>query len=191
MYMRSTSSDEAFSMAEPMKIRSVAGWMTPFLCLAASAALGCSSNNATNAGQDGDGGLEDAVISCAHDPRVETFSEGMMHKGDSGKLSFVIASSNFNPPAVDNNTWTLKVLDASGKPVTDATLTFPKGVHPSDPWMPDHTHGTLPVKPKNNADGTYVAAPLYFFMGGVWSTLVSATSGSVTDTTTFTFCVGS
>ena len=31
---------------------------------------------------------------------------------------------------------------------------------------------------------------LNFFMGGVWSTYISATTGSMTDSTTFTFCVG-
>jgi hypothetical protein len=97
----------------------------------------------------------------------------------------------YNPLAVDNNMWTLKILDASGQPVKDATLSFPKNGHPGDPWMPDHTHGTTPAKAKNNMDGTYTITPLYFFMGGVWSLFISATSGSVTDTTTFTFCVGS
>ena len=97
----------------------------------------------------------------------------------------------FGPPAVDNNTWTLKILDASGQPVKDAVLTFPKQSHPSDPWMPDHSHGAVPAKAVNNNDGTYTVAPLYFFMGGIWSTYISAQSGSVTDSTTFTFCVGS
>jgi hypothetical protein len=185
MYMRSTSR-RGFLMAEQTRIRSVIGWMTPAVCLIASGIVGCSSNSATNSGQDSDGG----VISCAHDPRVEAFSEGMMHKGDMGKLSFVISASTFDPPAVDNNTWTVKVLDASGQPVKDATLTFPANGNPSDPWMPDHSHGALPAKAVNNMDGTYTIKPLYFFMGGVWKTYMQATTGAVTDSTTFTFCVG-
>jgi len=103
----------------------------------------------------------------------------------------VIVGASDNPPAVDNNTWTVKVLDASGQPVKDAVLSFPKEMHPSDPWMPDHSHGALQAKAVNNGDGTYTVSPLYFFMGGIWSTYISATSGSVTDTTTFTFCIGS
>ena len=131
------------------------------------------------------------MISCAHDPRVQDFSDGLTHQGDSGKLSFVIVASNYAPPAVATNKWTLKVVDASGQAMNDATLTFPKGQHPADPWMPDHSHGALPAAAVNNMDGTYTVTPLYFFMGGVWSLKVDATAGSVTDSTTFTFCVGS
>jgi hypothetical protein len=178
-------------MAEQTWPRSVTGLIAMSLCLG-SGTLGCSSNSETSAGQDpGDAGLDDVTISCANDPRVQPFMLNMTHKGDSGMLSFVISGATFNPPAIDNNTWTLKILDSSGQPVKDAMLTFPKGPHPSDPWMPDHTHGALPAKAVNNMDGTYTVMPLYFFMGGVWSTAMSATTGSLTDTTTFTFCIGS
>ena len=55
--------------------------------------------------------------------------------------------------------------------------------------MPDHSHGALPAKATNNMDGTYTIAPLYFFMGGIWALYIQATVGSVTDSTTFMFCV--
>jgi hypothetical protein len=179
-------------MAELWRARPVTCFVKLSLLVGLGAGLGglagCSSNSETSAGTD-------AAIGCAGDPRTEAFTPNLTHKGMGG-LSFVIAGSNFDPPAVDNNTWTLKILDASGQPVKDAVLTFPAasnpaGSTPSDPWMPDHTHGALPAKSVNNGDGTYTIAPLYFFMGGVWSTYISATSGSVTDSTTFTFCVGS
>jgi hypothetical protein len=152
---------------------------------------GDSGSGALVSGDDGGAGSSDASIGCAGDPRAEAFTPNLTHKGDSGMLSFVIAGSNFSPPAVDNNTWTLKVLDASGQPVKDAVLSFPANGNPSDPWMPDHSHGALPAKATNNMDGTYTIAPLYFFMGGIWKTYIEATSGSVKDSTTFTFCVGS
>ncbi len=194
-------------MAEQTRTRSVAGLIAVPLCLAVGAVVGCSSNGnanppAGNGGSSGGGGTSDAsqvdstdaAITCTNDPRAEKFALNMTHKGDNEagpNLSFVIVGATDNPPAVDNNTWTLKILDASGQPVKDAVLTFPKGQHPSDPWMPDHTHGALAAKAVNNGDGTYTVKPLYFFMGGIWSTYISATSGSVTDTTTFTFCIGS
>lgn len=161
-------------------------------CLAIATALGatsgCSSGSAT-----GDGGTADpeAAVGCADDPRGEKFMLPMTHKGDSGMLSFVIANANYNPPAVENNSWTIKVLDSNGQPVNDAMLTFPANGHPSDPWMPDHSHGALPAKAKNNMDGTYTITPLYFFMGGIWATYIQAQVGSMTDSTTFMFCVGS
>jgi hypothetical protein len=135
-----------------------------------------SSNTAANSG-------------CTGDPRAETFSIDMTHIGDSKELSFVIASSNYTPPAVDDNTWTIKILDSSGQAVKDAVLSFPANDHPSDPWMPEHTHGDLPAKYTNNGDGTYAIAPLDFFMGGLWSTFISAKTPSTADSTTFTFCV--
>ena len=181
-------------MAELRRTGPVSSFVKLSLLVGASAALGvlsgCSSNSEASGGTDG-ALMSDAAIGCVGDPRGEAFTPNLTHKGDSGTLSFVIAGSNFTPPAVDNNTWTLKVLDATGQPVKDAVLTFPKQSHPSDPWMPDHTHGALPAKAVNNNDGTYTVAPLYFFMGGIWSTYVSAQSGSLTDSTTFTFCVGS
>jgi hypothetical protein len=194
-------------MAELMRAHPVVGLVPMFLALGAATALtglsGCSSgSDSSSKGNEasGDGGTltaddttgsTDGSIGCVGDPRGEAFTPNLTHKGDSGMLSFVIAGANFSPPAVDNNQWTLKVLDASGQPVKDAVLTFPARSNPSDPWMPDHSHGALPAKAVNNNDGTYTIAPLYFFMGGIWSTYIAATAGSATDSTTFTFCVGS
>jgi hypothetical protein len=194
-------------MAELSRTRPVFRFVTGSFCLAVATALagsGCSSGSASSGPSpaDSDGGLydgTDASIGCVGDPRGEKFALNMTHKGDAGMLSFVIAGANFTPPAApDNNEWTLKVLDATGQPVKNATLTFPKiqttgktvGTHPSDPWMPDHPHGALAAKATNNMDGTYTVAPLYFFMGGIWATYVQAQVGSVTDGTTFMFCVG-
>jgi hypothetical protein len=190
-------------MAELSRTRPVVRIVAGSFCLAVATALpgsGCSSGgasggNGTGNSLDPDGGIDrggDASIGCVGDPRGEKFALNMTHKGDSGMLSFVIAGANFTPPAApDNNSWTIKVLDASGQPVKNATLTFPKNGHPSDPWMPDHPHGAPLAQYMNNMDGTYTVAPLYFFMGGIWSTYIVAQVGSVTDTTTFTFCAGS
>ncbi len=159
------------------------------VCLSAGAVLGvlaCSSSSDPTAPPPSS---QTGTIGCANDPRGEEFTADLTHKGDSGTLSFVIAASNFSPPAIGDNTWTLKVLDGSGQPVKDANLTFPSGGHPSDPWMPDHPHGAHLAGAVNNHDGTYAVWPLYFSMGGIWSTYISAQSGSVTDSTTFTFCV--
>jgi hypothetical protein len=185
-------------MAELSRMGRLAGFGTTFVGLAAATALGgtggCSSNGATGTANSDDGGMSiDSSIGCATDPRGEKFMLNMSHKGDSGMLSFVIVKANFNPPAVANNTWTVKILDANGQPVNDASLTFPRDGHPSDPWMPDHSHGALPAQATNNMDGTYTITPLDFFMGGIWATYIQAQVGSVTDTdhTTFMFCIGS
>jgi hypothetical protein len=173
-------------MAEFSRMRPVTRFAAGTACLAAATALasGCSSNSAASSAMG-----DDAAIGCASDPRGEKFSIDMSHKGDAGMLSFVIAKANLDPPLVGVNTWTLKVLDANGQPVDSAMLTFPADGHPSDPWMPDHPHGDLPARYTNNNDGTYKLTPLYFSMGGIWSTYIHAQVGSVADSTTFTFCV--
>ena len=190
-------------MAELFRMRRLARLGTAFVGLTAATALGGASGCSSGGGSGGSsgnngtssGGIDttssDASVGCAGDPRGEKFMLNMSHKGDSGMLSFVIAKANYNPPAVADNTWTVKILDANGQPVNNATLTFPANNHPSDPWMPDHSHGALPAKYTNNMDGTYSIAPLYFFMGGIWSTYIVAQVGSMTDSTTFMFCVGS
>jgi hypothetical protein len=193
-------------MFELSRRRPVSRAVTVSLAVAVATALGgtsgCSSGSKSSGnettdnaglGVAEDGGTEPSdgdTIGCAGDPRGETFALNMTHKGDSGMLSFVIAKANFIPPAIAVNSWTIKVLDASGQPVRNATLAFPKNDHPADPWMPDHSHGAVPARATNNNDGTYTVTPLYFFMGGIWATYIQATVGSVTDGTTFMFCVG-
>jgi hypothetical protein len=133
-------------------------------------------------------GTDAASISCNSDPRTEALAPNLTHKGANG-LSFVIVSADHVPLTMGNSTWTVKVLDAAGQPAAGAVLSFPKGSHPSNPWMPDHGHGALPARSSTNADGTFTVTPLDFFMSGVWSTLIQAKVGDVTDSTTFTFCV--
>ncbi len=180
-------------MAEQTRTGLVPGFIKLSLLATIGAALGglggCSSSGSEAPGSNGSQLTADGSVGCTTDPRAEDFTPNLTHKGDSGMLSFVIVSANDNPPAVDDNTWRLKILDANGQAVKDAVLSFPATVHPSDPWMPDHSHGALPAKAVNNNDGTYTIAPLYFFMGGIWSTYIQANVGSVTDSTTFTFCV--
>jgi hypothetical protein len=189
-------------MAEQRRMRPVAGFVALAFCVGLGGLVACSSNNETAGMNDGAPTEGDAAITCDGDPRAEAFTPNLTKKGENGALSFVIAGSFYagetatagkdEPPAVANNEWVLKVLDATGQPVTDALVTFPpQPPNASNPWMPDHTHGALPAKAVNNKDGTYTISPLYFFMGGIWSTYINAQAGSVTDHATFTVCVDS
>ena len=106
------------------------------------------------------------------------------HAGTSFK--FVLMNSTPSPPALGTITWKIKLVDASGQPVKDATFPTIK------PWMPQHSHGStaLPM-PTNDGDGTYTIDNLYLYMPGVWQVTLAAKSGSATDTAVFTFCLGS
>ena len=108
------------------------------------------------------------------------------HKGASGALTFVLMSVAPAPPALGTLTWMVKILDASGQPVKDATFVDIKT------WMPQHMHPStaLPV-PSNNGDGTYTIDNLYLYMAGVWQVTFDAKSGATADSAMFSLCLGS
>src|SRR5438270_5475269 len=101
--------------------------------LAASAAVwACTSSNggtsSTSSGETVDSG---PVVSCDGDPRVDTYVANLAKKSQAG-MQVMLVASDPAPPIVGNNTWTLKVTDAGGAPVTaDVTVAT---------WMPDHGH---------------------------------------------------
>jgi hypothetical protein len=132
-------------------------------------------------GEDASG----AVIGCASDPRADTYDADMRKLGDAKALTFVLVAASPAPPAINDNTWTLKLLDASGSPVPNATFPTIKT------WMPDHGHGS-PETPMatSNGDGTYSVQPLDLFMNGLWQITFSVQAGAVSDSATFSFCVG-
>jgi hypothetical protein len=124
-------------------------------------------------------------VSCANDPRAEAYQAKMSARGAAGLLTFVLVSGQPAPPAINDNTWTIQVLDGNGQPVPNATFS------PIKTWMPDHGHGS-PETPTAtaNGDGTYAVQPLYFFMNGLWQITFTAQAGSATDSATFSFCIG-
>jgi hypothetical protein len=143
----------------------------------ASAALACTSSNTgtTSSGDTADSG---PTVSCDKDSRVDTYVANLEKKSANGALTATLVASDPAPPIRGTNTWTLKLVDATGKPVTsDVTIT---------PFMPDHGHGTS-VKPTPTAqpDGTWKIDNLYFFMPGVWR--ITIQSGA--DSVEYFFCV--
>jgi hypothetical protein len=124
------------------------------------------------------------AIGCASDPRAETYGADMSKVGDAKVLTFILIAANPAPPAIDDNTWTVEVLDSSGSALSDAALSIKT-------WMPDHGHGS-PETPMAtlNAGATYSVQPLYLFMNGLWQITITAQAGAVSDTATFSFCVG-
>jgi YtkA-like protein len=143
----------------------------------------CSSANEAAPGSGS--GASSTVIGCANDPRADTYGANMSKVGSAKALTFVLVSASPAPPAINDNTWTLKVLDASGNPLPNATFSAIKT------WMPDHGHGA-PETPMAtaNADGTYTVQPLDLFMNGLWQITFTAQAGAVSDSATFSFCIG-
>lgn len=83
------------------------------------------------------------------------------------------------------NTWTVKVTDGKGNPVSGAAIKV-------RPFMPDHGHGSsiTPQIMPMAAEGTYQVGLLDFFMPGIWQETftITPTTGPA-DTVVFTFCV--
>ncbi|HEY1696056.1 MAG TPA: FixH family protein [Polyangiaceae bacterium] len=150
--------------------------------LAALAASGCSSKSDPAADPDGGTGDGGDVVSC-DDSREQTYAANMQVTGDAGVFTFVLQSSDPAPPADETNTWVLQVLDASGQPVTAATLAS------VTPTMPLMSHGTSTPTIVANGDGTFQVSGIYLFMGGLWQVAVLAKNGSQQDTASFYFCV--
>ncbi|MGH7438723.1 MAG: FixH family protein [Polyangiaceae bacterium] len=153
-------------------------------------------------GDGGAGAGDDAAADAPADAascvtlglHVDTFAPGLKQTGTGGMFTFVLASADPSPPADPlMNTWTIQVLDQSGAPVKDATVTLPAGaqgwIHPQNPWMPTMHHGSSIVNTiTNNGDGT-ATIKMYFTMSGLWQTYVTAQSGQMTDSAMYSFCL--
>jgi hypothetical protein len=120
---------------------------------------------------------------CADEPRADTFAAGMSKTGEAG-IEFVLAAAAPTPPAKNDNTWTLRVLD-SGAGMNDLVLDVV-------PFMPDHGHGTPIVAEtvSEEAGGIYVVEPVNLWMPGLWETTVSAfDDAGLVDNVVFSFCI--
>jgi hypothetical protein len=183
-----------------------------FACTALTVPVACSSGHGAESTQSGGAkenskdasglaapadanaltSLDATTISCANDPRGETYAPDLTAPGNAGLLTFVLASATPAPPALGAaNVWTLKITDASGAPVPHATFSRIRT------WMPDHGHGSpLDVVATSNGDGTYAITSLDFFMTGLWQVtffadvLVGTDAATESDSATFSFCVG-
>ncbi len=145
---------------------------TLFLALALAAACGGSQSSPADAGD---------VIDCASDPRVATYAPNLSVNSASGGMKFVLVSSSPAPPAVGVDTWSLRVTDTSGQPLSDLSLS-------AVPFMPDHQHGPSVVpQVASKGGGNYTVSNLDFFMPGVWMT--TFTSASPSDSAKFFFCI--
>jgi hypothetical protein len=149
-------------------------WVAVVCCIAACGGAEPSSQV--------DGGPDTDVVTCQNDPRVSAYAANLTKASTSGAYQIVLVDADPAPPALYTNTWTIKVENGSGAPMTDAELNVV-------PFMPDHGHGTS-VKANVTAqpDGTMSVTPLYLFMGGVWRVEFNPQSGTP-DPVDFFFCI--
>ena len=161
------------------------------LCITAlSWASACSSGASNNIQDAGSGG------GCAKDPLVDPGLGAdvpavlpMTKRGEKGALSFALVDLNPNPVGESSTIITVQVLDGSGNPATDASISIPRNpLNGPMPWMPYMKHGYIPAQPQSDGNGKFTI-PMAFNMNGVWQLTIKAQSGSVNDQATFTWCV--
>jgi hypothetical protein len=135
------------------------------------------------------GGSSGAVTSqasvCAGDPRATPYAVGLSAQAMDGAFAVSFVDANPAPPAKGENTWTVKITDGSGQPMSGATVTV-------KPFMPDHGHGSsiVPQVTPMGSDGTYQVSLLELFMPGIWQvTFTLMPASGPADTVLFTFCV--
>lgn len=153
----------------------------PWIALATGLLLACSASSAGDADppDGGDGG----IVGCQSYAAVEAFAPDLVKQGEAKNFTFVLLSSTPTPPAVEQNTWVVQVLDASNNPVSGASLTSVV------PYMPTMGHGTSTPQVTLNPDGSFTISSIYLFMPGIWQTTIVAEAGQTKDSVAFTFCV--
>jgi hypothetical protein len=163
----------------------VGSWLGAVITYAAlaSTVAACSSGSSSGSTSSSNAGDDAAVIGCGGDKRAESYASGMGQMGKGSAFRFVLMDAVPAPETTGTEVWTLKVTDAGGSPVTDATFPVMR------PWMPLHGHGTATVTVTNNHDGTYTLDPMYLYMLGLWEIDMTAESGGKSDSTSFFFCL--
>jgi hypothetical protein len=191
---------------------------------AALAAVACTANPpsvaadkddaATSSDDAGVTVTDDGAATCQHGTyTVDTFAPNLQKTGypasgdpsdagASGALTFILESNEIGdaaaPPAEPYmNAFTLKLMDSSGQPIKDATVTLPANNQAlgwsfaRNPWMPLMNHGSSILSPPvtNNEDGTY-GISVYLSMAGLWAIyIVAQTTDGITDSAEYTFCL--
>jgi len=158
-----------------------------FTALLALLVVGCGgSSSSTGAGSSGVDQQQQGL--CANETRSTPFHVNLAEKSDSGNTTVTIVDAAPALPAMGKvsdkyNVWTLSVTDASGKPVTNASISI-------SPYMPDHRHYS-PITPviTSKGDGTYVAESIEFSMEGFWQVVVTVKTGAASEDVLFPICV--
>jgi hypothetical protein len=149
-----------------------------FVLLAACSQNGGGGSDGSDVGTGSSG-----TVSCEADSRAMSYSADLTVMGATKTYQIALVEGDPAPPARGTNTWVIKVLDASGKPVSNPMLTV-------KPFMPDHGHGTqVEAVIKQQEDGSYSVTPLYLFMPGLWQVTFGVHTATGDDSVVFSFCI--
>ena len=138
----------------------------PTLLIAATCAA-CSSGSpaatASNAGQLPASDAPSGEVGCADQPDLDTYAAGIKRLGAAGRFDFELVSSTPAPPALDNNTFVVRVTEASSDQPLNGELSVALD-------MPQHGHPS-PKSPTVTFDPdakVFTLDPMDLFMVGLW-----------------------
>lgn len=149
--------------------------LTPLLLLACL--VGCSDDETTP---------PTASICDEFETPYDPYVAGLTKTGDSGVVRVELVEATPAPPAKGDNAWMVRILDSSGSPLPDATVTEVQ------PFMPEHGHGTsvIPAIGPTSGDGMVEVSAIDFRMAGVWTVTVEVeTAAGETDRAVFGVCI--
>lgn len=131
-------------------------------------------------GSDGDGHTHTPDTCEAAD----TFAPNLAKTGESGVTVTIVQATPAVPMVNMDNTWSVRVTDASGAPLEGAVLEMKQ-------TMPAHDgHGSSRVAVSaDKGGGVYDLTPVHFPMGGVWDVPIKVMKGPVSETVGFEFCI--
>lgn len=108
---------------------------------------------------------------------ADQYVAGLEKVTESKRFSVKLIKSDPLPKYVGKYVWTLQLLDADSKPVTDAKLE-------AEARMPQHAHGTFPpisYAAETAEKGTYLLETMDLFMSGIWQVHLRFTAGGEKD----------
>jgi hypothetical protein len=152
-------------------------------CSSSPAASSAGGAGAPEAGADGGG-----TVGCSG--QGDTYTANLVKPGSLGVYTFTLAQASPAPPALNGNTWTLKIADKSGAAPSLAQVV----VYPFMPLMGHGSDQTPTITA--NADGTFSATDVNLFMPGLWTVTTSVTATgdagptpATLDKAVYTFCI--
>jgi YtkA-like len=148
---------------------------TPLTLLIAAACAACSSGSPSAAAFDtGPVPASDAPsgeVGCTNQAGLDTYAGGIKKLGAAGRFEFELVSSTPAPPALDNNTFVVRVTAAGGDQPLNGELSVALD-------MPEHGHPS-PKSPTITFDPdakVYTLDPMDLFMVGLWQITFSFAS---------------
>jgi hypothetical protein len=143
--------------------------------LIAAACAACSSGSPAAAEPDaGPVPASDAPsgeVGCTNQPDLDTYAAGIKKLGAAGRFDFELVSSAPAPPALDNNTFVVRVSGASSDEPLNGQLSVALD-------MPQHGHSS-PKSPTVTFDPdakVFTLDPMDLFMVGLWQITFSFAS---------------